>query len=189
MLLDNYQGRLLISQPRCRSEMFSQGVILIVKHSTNGAWGIMLNKPVPIEECSLIDIIEHVDMDNPHGINSYVHIGGPVERGRICVLHSNDWSSASTQSVCDGVSVTTDISILSAIVALEGPAQYRIFSGLSVWGSGQLDGEMRGKEPWTPEHRWLSIPADIDTIFQFDTDGQWQHTLTLAVNQEVNELF
>jgi putative transcriptional regulator len=189
MLLDNYQGRLLISQPRCRSEIFSQGVVLIVKHSSNGAWGIMLNKPVDPEVCSMADIIEHVGMDNLNGVDAPVHVGGPVERGRVCVLHSTDWSSASTQSVCDRVSVTTDISVLTAIAALEGPAQYRIFSGLSVWGAGQLDGEMRGKEPWTPLHQWLSIPADIDTIFQFDTDDQWQHALALAVDQEVNELF
>jgi putative transcriptional regulator len=189
MLLDNYQGRLIISQPRCRSEIFSQGVVLIIRHSSNGAWGVMLNKPISSEEVSIADILEHVGMENPHGVHAPLHVGGPVERGRICVIHSDEWRSSTTQQICTGISVTTDISVLSAIVALEGPAQYRIFSGLSVWGAGQLDGEMRGKEPWTPLHQWLSIPADVDTIFQFDTDDQWQHSLALAVDQEVKELF
>lgn len=161
----------------------------MVKHGSQGAWGVMINKQLPTEECSMQDILEHVGMENPHGINAPVYLGGPVERGRICVLHSDEWSSVSTQSVCPGVGITTDISVLSALVDLKGPAQWRMFSGLSVWAAGQLDGEMRGEEPWTPLHKWLSLGSDQDLIFQFEGDDQWQHCLHLAVDQEVKELF
>ena len=189
MLLDNYQGRLLISQPKCQSEIFSQGVVLVVKHSTNGAWGLLLNRQLPHPECSLIDIVEHIGMENPNHVDAPVYLGGPVERGRICVLHTDDWTGHSSQSVAPGLSITTDISVLSAIMMFNGPAQYRVMAGLSAWGSGQLDGEMRGTEPWTPLHKWLSIPADPETIFQFDAEDQWKQALALAVNQEVKELF
>ena len=189
MLQDNYQGRLLIAQPRCRSEIFEKGVILMAKHSANGAWGVLLNKQLPHPECSLSEIIEHVGMDNPTFIDAPIFLGGPVERGRICIVHSDDWKGPSTQDVADGLCITTDISVLSALAMRDGPAQFRVFSGLSVWAGGQLDGEMRGQEPWTPAHSWLSIPADIETVFQFDQEDQWHQSLSLAVNLEVKEWF
>lgn len=189
MLLDNYQGKLIISQPRCRSEVFSQGVVLVAKHNNNGAWGILLNKQLPHPECSLSEIIEHVGMDNPHYVDSPVFLGGPVERGRISVVHSSDWHGPSTQDIAPDLCVTTDISVLSAITMQDGPARFRVFAGLSVWSSGQLDGEMRGEEPWTTAHKWLSIDADTDIVFDFESDDQWHQALALAVNREVKEWF
>ena len=161
----------------------------MVSHSSRGAWGIMLNKQLPKHDCCLADIIEYIDMDNPFHVDSPVYLGGPVERGRVCVIHSSDWSSASTQEIVPGISITTDISILSAIAGQEGPEKYRLASGLSAWSAGQLDGEMKGVEPWTPTHRWLTVPATVENVLDLDGVDQWQFALKEAVSLEVKELF
>lgn len=189
MLLDNYKGRLLIAQPKCDSDFFKEGVVLMVKHTGNGAWGVMLNKVIPDPDCNLADIIKHVGMENAMGVNAPLYIGGPIERSRVCLIHSNDWSSASTIDLGNGLAVTTDISILAAIAGGWGPSQYRACCGISSWGPGQLEGEMSGKEPWTPKHQWLDLAANKELVFDLEPFAQWSTMLEQAVEDKVKAWF
>ena len=44
---------------------------------------------------------------------------------------------------------------------------YRLFTGYSGWGEGQLDGEMRAGG-------WLTTPADARLVFEVDDEEVWQ---------------
>lgn len=189
MLLENYKGRLLISQPRNKSNFFEESVVLICNHSPRGSWGITINKLIKDDSFSLADILEHVGMENSNYINAPVYAGGPVERQRVCIVHTSDWASASTIEVTPEISVTTDISILASLVRGHGPEVFRVISGISAWAPGQLEGEMKGEEPWKQEHRWLTCPATMQNVFEFDWQSQWAHCLAEAVNLEVKEWF
>jgi putative transcriptional regulator len=189
MLLDNYQGKLLVSQPKSLGGFFDEGVVLIVKHSAKGAWGLMVNKVITSSDACLADIFHQVGMENINHVNAPLYSGGPLERQRVCVLHSADWTSDTTQEVAPGLCITTDLSILSAIAANQGPEKYRVTCGVSVWGAGQLEGEMKGEPPWTQQHRWMTVPAKPYNVFELELQGQWQQCLAQAITLEVRELF
>jgi putative transcriptional regulator len=189
MVLDNYQGKLLIAQPKCIGSFFNEGVLLCVKHGDNGAWGVIINRQLPDPECNLHDILNSVGMEHDGSVNAPLYVGGPVERSRVCVVHTSDWSSASTQEIIPGVNITTDISVLAAISGGCGPEQYRIICGLSAWGPGQLEGEMKGEHPWTQQHQWLSIPATVENIFDSSDSDQWRTCISQAIDLEVKEWF
>jgi putative transcriptional regulator len=189
MVIDNYKGKLLIAQPKSKGSFFEESVVLVVSNTLRGSWGLIINKMIPDDECCLADILEHVGMDNANYVNAPLFVGGPVERSRVCIVHSNDWSSASTIEVTPEISVTTDISILAALANNIGPEKYKIMCGVSGWGSNQLEGEMSGKEPWTPGHKWLVAPATARNVFDLDQQTQWHHMIAEAVNLEVKEWF
>jgi len=189
MLLNNYKGRLLIAQPKCDSNFFKESVVLITRHNSYGAWGIIINKPVPDPSCDLIDVFEHVGMENAVGANAPLYVGGPIERNRICLVHSNDWASNSTLEISPELSVTTDISILAAISEGIGPSRYRACCGVSSWGPNQLEGEMKGQDPWTLKHRWLEVQGTEKNVFETEPSLQWNTLLTQAVELEVKEWF
>jgi putative transcriptional regulator len=128
-------------------------------------------------------------MENPMNINAPLYAGGPVEKTRVCLVHSNDWSSASTIEITKDVSITTDISVLAALVQGQGPSKFKIFCGISTWVTGQLEGEMKGVEPWLPQHRWLTAPADEHNVFDIDDQELWPALLAQAVTLEVKEWF
>lgn len=184
----NYTGKLLIAQPRCVSSFFTETVTLLVSHAHHGSWGLILNKKFDGDAMTLNDLLDSVGIERHKNFTDPLYIGGPVERSKVAVLHSSEWFSHSTQPITDNISMTNDISILAAISRGEGPDQYRIICGLSAWGAGQLEGEMSGQEPWTPQHRWLTAPATSE-IFESNGRELWNRSLQTAVNLEVKEWF
>ena len=189
MVLDSYQGNILVSQPKNEDKFFKDSCVLIIRHDHRGAWGVTVNKPLSLLNCDLSDILDHVGLENTMGINAPVYAGGPVEKSRICILHSKDWSSASTLEITKDISITYDLSILAALVGGHGPSKFKVCCGVSAWGPSQLEGEMSGQEPWTPRHMWLVTPATEENIFDVDHDALWSISLTEAVNLEVKEWF
>jgi putative transcriptional regulator len=187
MLLDSYQGMLLVSQPKCQSSFFKEGVVLVANHNSTGAWGVVLNKA--LTEFGVSDLLDHIGIENQFGIDAPLYVGGPVQQGRVYIVHSAEWSGSSTIDVLPGISITNDISVLTAIAAGEGPEQYRVVTGISAWTAGQLDGEMRGQEPWTHRHKWLTVPANTTNVFEINGSDQWKWSLAQAVSLEVKELF
>ena len=189
MLLDSYRGQLLVAQPKCVSSFFKETVVLVVRHGPQGAWGVIVNQQIPDRDCCLADILKHVGMSNDFGIDAPLYVGGPLERNRVAIVHSSDWASASTLEITEDLSVTTDLSILAALAGGQGPANFRACCGISSWAPGQLEGEMRGEEPWSQSHRWLNVPATHDKIFNVPHELQWQTNLAEAITQDVKEWF
>jgi|LauGreDrversion4_2_1035121.scaffolds.fasta_scaffold22182_2 putative transcriptional regulator len=189
MLLENYKGRLLIAQPKNKGNIFEEGVVLMVNHTQRGSWGLMINRPIQDKDFCLADILEHVGMENSNYINAPLYVGGPVEKQRVCIVHSNDWASSTTVEITPTISVTTDISILAALCDTHGPEKYRVVCGVSAWAPGQLEGEMKGEEPWTTQHQWLTLPATDEFVFDLEPEAQWAHCLAGAVHLEVKEWF
>lgn len=178
-------GQLLVSQPKNTDGHFSKSVVLIAQHDHSGAWGVVINRLARTVKMQHIMEAAKIEYDK----DDLAYIGGPVEPTRVQVVHTLDWSSANTLKITDEIGITGDVSVLAAISQNEGPKMYRAGVGLSVWSAGQLDGEQSGLSPWTPEHRWLTIPATIDLMFNNEGDEQWQAAIDATVRQRIAELF
>ncbi|MCB1467687.1 MAG: YqgE/AlgH family protein, partial [Rhizobiaceae bacterium] len=99
-----------------------------------------------------------------------VRNGGPVDRSRGFVLHSDDYRVESSLPVSEDVCLTATIDILRAISKGRGPRSAIMTLGYAGWGAGQLESEIA-------ENGWLTCRADMDMLFDTDIDRKYDRIL------------
>jgi putative transcriptional regulator len=168
---DNFlEGKLLIAMPGMGDPHFEKSVIFMCAHSSEGAMGIMINKPVA--GLSFHDLMQKLDLEvNPGTPNFPILYGGPIETGRGFVLHSGDYeSSEATLPVAEDVSLTATLDILRAMADGRGP-QHAIFAlGYAGWSPGQIEDEIR-------RNGWIHCDSDPDLLFDAELDAKWSIAL------------
>ena len=91
--MDDFQslvGRLLVAMPGSSDSRFEHAVILICAHRPDHAMGLRLDRPAP--GVNLKKVLTKLETDAPEAAaERLVLIGGPVERERGFVLHTDDW--------------------------------------------------------------------------------------------------
>lgn len=182
----NLTGHILCAQPRCVDSLFARSVIVIAKHSDENSWGVMVNKPH--ETVTVGQVMEMAGVEF-HNDPTPIYKGGPVEPGRVHVIHTLDWAGPSTVPVSGDIGITSDISVLAAIAGGQGPELYRVVAGICAWGPKQLDGEYKGLPPWKLEHRWLDAPVNIDAVFDQNGDDQWKKSIEIVANSKISTWF
>ena len=170
-------NQLLIAMPVMEDERFARSVIYVCAHSSEGAMGIILNRPagsIDFPELLVqLDIIDDADQIKlPANAEAMkVMKGGPVETGRGFVLHSSDFFiKDATLPIDDGVCLTATLDILKAIAKGTGPRHAILALGYAGWAPGQLENEIQ-------ENGWLHCPADADLIFGRDVEDKYERAL------------
>lgn len=171
-------GKLLIASPGIGDPRFDRSVILMCDHSAEHAMGIVLNKQV--EGLRLPEVFEQLGVETTdETIDRPVLLGGPVERQRGFVLHTNDFQTAdATLAVTDHIGLSSTKDALDAMASSTPPRRSMLALGYAGWGSGQLEDELAA-------NAWLVADADETLVFSDDIDGKWQNALsTLGVTPE-----
>jgi putative transcriptional regulator len=170
-------GQMLIAMPVMEDERFQRSVIYMCAHSSEGAMGIIVNRPAgSLDFPALLmqlNIIKKGDrIALPEDAEAMkVLRGGPVETGRGFVLHSSDFFiKDSTLPIDDDISLTATLDILKAIAAGSGPKRALLALGYAGWGPGQLENELQ-------HNGWLHCPADPDLVFGKDVDKKYERAL------------
>ena len=163
------EGKLLIAMPGMADERFAQTVIYICAHSSKGAMGIVINKPIP--GLSFAELMKQLQIDTPVVGELPILYGGPVETGRGFVLHSGDYEgSDSTLPVSEDISLTATLDILRAIAEGRGPKHALFALGYAGWGAGQVENEFQF-------NGWLHCQADPAIVFGTDPHAKWSTAL------------
>jgi len=99
-------GRLLVAMPGIDDDRFRHAVILICAHDDEHAMGLRLDQPAP--GVTLSEVLKKLDTPVSDAMSERaVLIGGPVERERGFVLHTDDWTNGDvTLSFGDGLALT-----------------------------------------------------------------------------------
>jgi putative transcriptional regulator len=170
-------GQLLIAMPVMEDERFARSVIYVCAHSSEGAMGIIVNRPagsIDFPELLVqLDIIEKADQIKlpEHAETMKVLKGGPVETGRGFVLHSSDFFiKDATLPIDDGICLTATVDILKAIARGAGPKHAILALGYAGWAPGQLENEIQ-------DNGWLHVAADEDLIFGSDIEEKYSRAL------------
>lgn len=169
---EDLAGQLLIAMPGMTDTRFHRSVILICAHSPEGSMGLIINKPAA--EVSFDGLLDQLGVaKGQSGREIRVHFGGPVERGRGFVLHSDDWSGGeATMRVPGGLKMTATLDILAALAEGQGPAKALLALGYSGWGPGQLEAEISRND-------WLLADPGADLVFSDEDPGKWVGALRL----------
>jgi putative transcriptional regulator len=165
----------LIAMPGMKDERFARSVIYICAHSEEGAMGLIINQsqqllfPDLLVQLGILDEDEAIRLPPP-ARDFIIRNGGPVDRSRGFVLHTDDYKVESSLVISDTICLTATIDILRAISAGKGPRQALMALGYAGWGAGQLEYEIA-------ENGWLTCPARPDLLFDTDIERQYDHIL------------
>jgi putative transcriptional regulator len=170
-------GQMLIAMPVMDDERFQRSVIYVCAHSSEGAMGIIVNRPAGsidfpglLMQLNIIKKGQHIALPEDAEAMKVLR-GGPVETGRGFVLHSSDFFiKDSTLPIDDEISLTATLDILKAIASGAGPKRALLALGYAGWAPGQLETEIQ-------HNGWLHCPADTDLVFGDDVDHKYERAL------------
>jgi putative transcriptional regulator len=96
-------------------------------------------------------------------------VGGPVQRERGFVLHTDDYKG--DLEIGGGVGLTATREVLETMAKDEGHPRRRLLAlGYAGWGAGQLEEEIA-------EGAWYVVPAQVADVFTHDHEHLWRSVL------------
>jgi putative transcriptional regulator len=159
-------GQFLVAAPSMPDPRFAGTVILMVKHTGQGALGFVINRVNghrPIAE--VLTALGRPAAGVTGDID--IHWGGPVERNVAVVLHTRDYKSKDTREAPGGLALTGNPDVLAALGRGKGPKQLIFLRGYAGWGPGQLDRELASRN-------WVVVPIDPKLVFARNHDETWK---------------
>jgi putative transcriptional regulator len=158
---------LLISMPQLVDPNFNRSVVLLIKHTEEGAFGLILNRPLVTTGRVVMNT------DAAHGLSEeqelHVWVGGPVEPQRTWMLVGEPDEAEAVQGIriAEGLYLSTSPDLLRRLLEPSPPERARLIVGYAGWGSGQLEAELQASA-------WLLSDVDSDLIFQTPADRMWE---------------
>ena len=155
-----FAGQLLLAHPSLRDPNFIRTVILMSAHDTDGALGVVLNRPV---DRRLGELNTNYALTPLAGIP--VYRGGPVETDKL-ILVAWQWHEAESEFQLNfGLEPDRAINLVGTPgVTLRG------FLGYAGWGKGQLENEMK-------QHTWFAAPIERYNLGAAEGIGLWRMVL------------
>jgi putative transcriptional regulator len=172
----NLTNQFLIAMPGMVDDNFAGTVVFMWEHSSTGALGLVINKPIDIKLKKLFERVE-LKLEHEPLAEMPVYFGGPVQTERGFVLHEKLGEDPtpyhSTVSVAGGVlEVTTSRDVLEALSNGAGPRKLLVTLGYSGWAPGQLEDEIG-------RNGWLTVDADPSVIFDTPIEQRYSKALGL----------
>jgi len=166
---DSLAGQLLVAAPTIGDARFAHTVILMVRHDKEGAFGIVINRPVGERSvAALLEATGHDDADVTGIVR--VFAGGPVQPELGFVVHSAEYRLAETLDVDGRVAMTASRQVLVDIGHNHGPVKSLFALGYAGWGPGQLEDELE-------HNNWFTMPEEPKLIFDDDRDKLWDEAM------------
>ena len=159
----------LIATEKMRDNRFEKTVIAMLENDKDGAWGLVINKPIGLLPIALLidpSLNTSEEREELYKVNIPVFWGGPVETKKIFVLHSKEYQNDSTNNY-GSISISQDYNILFDIAKNKGPKKHLVILGYSGWGDGQLEGEME-------RDHWILSDLDLNIIFDKESSRKWK---------------
>jgi len=170
------KSSLLVAMPQLQDPNFKRTVVLLIHHSEEGTFGLVLNRPYDL---SVSELCESIECRWSGEADQTVYCGGPVQGNTGWVLFDrkglalegvlDDDALDEVTDVGEGLSFAGSIDVLRA-VAEAPPRDTRLFLGYAGWGPGQLESELA-------QNAWLVAPFSLDAIFGVDDDSMWDYVV------------
>ena len=156
---------LLLSMPQLVDPNFHRTVVLLCEHNTDGAFGLVINRPTETSASQAVRLLPPPSRDGGLALWS----GGPVEPQRGWILMGSEPAESEAVSVADGVYLSTSPLLLRRLIET-APPRTRVLTGYAGWGPGQLEGEIEAGA-------WLVLDSEPGDIFSSEPDELWRTVL------------
>lgn len=164
-------GKLLVAMPGIGDPRFEQAVILICAHQRDHAMGLRIDQAIGGVDVKAV--LDNLGMESAaQAADQPVLAGGPVERERGFVLHTDDWFAPETSmTVGPGLAVSATRDALAALTdPVTRPRRSALMLGYAGWGEGQLEDELA-------ENVWLIADPVESLLFDVDHASKWSRAL------------
>ncbi len=160
------RGHFLVAGRRLRDSNFFQSIVLLVEHNSEGAMGLVVNRPT---ETTVHEALSgHFDLPES---DELVYWGGPVTEDALFILHNVAAADSNEAALVPGLYVGSSAEAFADVVRRmiqgEDGANFRVFRGCAGWSAGQLEGEISRSD-------WLICPAVGEVVFHPDPYAAWQ---------------
>jgi len=156
----------LLSMPQLVDPNFNRTVVLLCQHGEDGAFGLVVNRPLVTSGRVTVNLDPPVSTDR----ELQVWIGGPVEPERSWILVGHEAHAEpeyEAMPISESLYLTTSPTLLRRMLDPEPPAETRLIIGYSGWGPGQLEAELHASA-------WLMSDVDRRLIFDTPPDQMWE---------------
>jgi len=157
-------GRILISEPFISDMYFKRSVVLMIDHSEDGSFGVILNKPVASLVCDVVEGFPDVD--------ARIYLGGPVRTDSLFFIHRLGDIIKGSIIINGDIAWGGDLTQIRKMIE-EGKMSkndIRFFLGYSGWTKNQLNEELE-------LNSWVVSNKKIDKIIDVDPDKMWEYSL------------
>ncbi len=140
-----------MATPALADSTFERSVVLLLDHDEDGALGVVINRPTPVEVSEVLPVWQPLVSDP-----GVVFQGGPVALdsalGLALVAGEGDEEPLGWRRVAARVGLV-DLDVPPEVLAAE-MSRLRIFAGYSGWSAGQLEDEL-AEGAWYVVDAWL----------------------------------
>lgn len=158
-----------MAMPSLGDPNFSHTVTCISEHTSEGAFGIVINRI--FDGLSADEIFKELEIHTDVDASQIpIHIGGPVHTNELFVLHGTPFRGGGLLMVNEDIALNNSRAILESIAKGEGPEHYIIALGCAGWGSGQLELELK-------QNAWLSTPCLHEIMFEIPVEERWERAI------------
>lgn len=149
--MNSFQGKALVASPYLTDPFFMRTVVYILQHDSEGAVGLVLNRPLNLTVGQLLGELIDTKVTN----KDPVFYGGPVD-GLVMMIQACIDVSSEKQVVV----IAKDREHITdfANKKEKESSSMRLFDGYSGWGPSQLDREL-------DEGSWLLWEAEPTQLF------------------------
>jgi len=159
---------LLLSMPQLVDPNFHKTVVLLCKHNEDGAFGLVINRPLLTSGRVVVKIEPPLSTER----ELQVWLGGPVEPQRSWMLVGGEPGAdeAAGTRITDNLYLSTSPDLLRRLLESDPPPLTRLIVGYAGWGPGQLEAELQ-------ESAWLLSDVDSDLVFNTQPELMWEASI------------
>ncbi len=159
-----FSPTLLVSMPQLQDPNFARTVVLLCEfNSTDGAFGLVINRPTDVPASEMIRLDPPVRGSN----GLLLWIGGPVDQQRGWILVGEAPAAEEFRRIRDGLYLSTSPALLREVLEMRPAPRARVLAGYAGWAPGQLDEELS-------QSAWLMSSIDLDVVFDTDASQMWE---------------
>ena len=172
----NLAPGLLLSMPQLSDPHFTRAVVLMLDHTDEGSFGLVLNHASTME---VAELVGHIEVEWCGDPEAKVYSGGPVMPGSAWAVHSGcKLLPEASSNLDDAMNLTGNLRVNDGlfmstseenikILSESPPDRLRVLLGYSGWAGGQLAQEMA-------QGSWLHADINTDILFDAPPDQMWE---------------
>ena len=163
----SHASQFIIARPSLQDPNFQQTVILLLQHDQSGAFGLVVNRPLPPQAWTL-----------PFPL----YLGGPCKSEGLLMLHGHqewmDMQSQQEKQIVPGIFIGDEECVKQATQkhAEEATGRFLMMTGYAGWGPGQLENEIS-------QGAWALVKATSENLFEISAQDKWASLLPSIIPQ------
>jgi putative transcriptional regulator len=169
------KGKFLVASRKLLDPQFSETVVLLLEYHTQGAMGLIINRPTELKLSAVFPDIKQLQH-----LPDTIYLGGPVSKNQLLLLIRTADPPEDSRHIFEDIYVSSSQEVIQQMIETSTIGQrFRLYAGYAGWGAWQLDHEIwRGG--------WHVLQADAETVFDKSAPEIWPALIQRSAAQWVS---